>query len=93
VRELLAGDPGLAKQANEEGITPLWWLPDDEARAMEVVEALLLAGADPSSKNRDGLTAADSARRRGLVDVAFRLTEAMTSRPPASGIDAKQTEV
>jgi len=78
VRELLADDPKLSRQIDEEGITPLWWLPDDEAKAMDVVEALLKTGADPSVKSKDGRTAADAAHRRGLVAVATRLSAATT---------------
>jgi ankyrin repeat protein len=51
VRELLADDPNLARQVDEEGTTPLWWLPDDEAKAIGIVEALLKAGADPSLRH------------------------------------------
>jgi ankyrin repeat protein len=86
VRELLAGEPGLARQVDDDGSTPLWWLPDDEARALDIVEALLLAGADASLKSKDGRTAASSARRRGLLGVAARLELAPdpSSRSPAS---------
>jgi ankyrin repeat protein len=73
LRELLAEDSSLAGQVDDEGITPLWWLPDDELKAMDVVEALLKAGADPSMKSKDGRKAADAARRRGLLTVADRL--------------------
>jgi hypothetical protein len=73
VREILAEEPGRAKVVDEAGITPLWWLPDDETTAMHIVELLLAAGADPSAKSKDGRTAADWARRRGMRDVAARL--------------------
>ena len=76
VRAILADDPGLARVAAANGRTPLWWLPDDEERAMAVVEALLAAGADPSTANQQGQTAADWARRRGMVRVAARLETA-----------------
>ena len=79
VREILAEDPGRATRVGENGITPLWWLPDDERKAMQVVELLLAAGADPSTTSRDGGTAADWARRRGMRDVAARLETAMAS--------------
>jgi ankyrin repeat protein len=74
--ELLAEHPNLARQVDEEGITPLWWLPDDEPKAMDVVEVLLTAGTDPSLRSKGGRTAADSARRRGLLSVADRLEPA-----------------
>jgi ankyrin repeat protein len=79
VREILAEEPSRAKAVAEAGITPLWWLPDDEAKAMHIVELLLAAGADPSAKSRDGRTAADWARRRGMRDVAARLETAAGS--------------
>ena len=69
MRLVLNEDPDLAKAA-EEGNTPLMWLPEDETRAKEIVALLVACGADPSIKNKDGLTAADCAERRGLYDVA-----------------------
>jgi ankyrin repeat protein len=79
VRDLLAEDPRGARAVDREGYTPLWWLPDDEGKAMQIVELLLAAGADASAKNKDGATAADWARRRGMLDVAARLERAATS--------------
>jgi ankyrin repeat protein len=81
VRELLVENPGRAREIGPNGITPLWWLPDDEAKAMEAVELLLAAGADPSLKSTDGRTAADWARRRGMIDVAARLDRAVSVEP------------
>jgi hypothetical protein len=82
VREILTEDPTLARGVTSDGYTPLWWLPDDEAKAMQIVELLLAAGANPSAKSKDGETAADRARRRGMRDVASRLdTAAPASRP------------
>jgi ankyrin repeat protein len=69
LRELLAVEPGLAKVAGENS-TPLMWLPDDEARAIEVAELLLAHGADPNVKDKEGQTAADRAEGRGLYEVA-----------------------
>jgi len=74
VRDILAENPNLATRVGEDGITPLWWLPDDEGKAMQIAELLLEAGADPSTKNKEGRTAADWARRRGMRDVAARLS-------------------
>ena len=80
LRRSRARDPDRGSQPRagrrDDGITPLWWLPDDEAKAMQIVELLLAAGADPSAKSKDGGTAADWARRRGMHDVAARLEEA-----------------
>ena len=81
MREILTEDPSRARSVTKDGHTPLWWLPDDEAKAMQIVELLVAAGADPSAKNKDGGTAADWARRRGMRDVAIHLeTAAGTSR-------------
>ncbi len=76
VREILAEDPTRAALVDENGITPLWWLPDDEGKAMQIVELLLAADANPSAKSKGGGTAADWARRRGMRDVAARLEAA-----------------
>jgi uncharacterized protein len=76
VRELLTEDAELARQVDDNGITPLWWLPDDDGAAEEMIDALLKAGADPTVKSKDGSTAAESARRRGLTGAAGRLSGA-----------------
>jgi len=73
VRELLAEDPQRARVVTREGTTPLWWLPDEEAAALELVDLLIAAGADPAATNKEGKTAADWARRRGMLAVAARL--------------------
>ncbi len=72
LRELLSAEPDLAKIAGK-GATPLMWLPDDEARAIEIVELLLTHGADPTIKNKEGMTAADYAEKRGMYDAAALL--------------------
>ncbi len=69
MRELLNAEPDLAKRISD-GCTPLMWLPDDDARAIEVVELLLAHGADPSVKSKEGKTAADFAEERGLYEAA-----------------------
>lgn len=76
VRDVLRESPALARQVTDEGVTPLWWLPDDDDKAMQIVELLLAEGADPSIKSRDGRTAADWARRRGMTAIAERLDAA-----------------
>ena len=76
LREVLRTEPELAKSVTEDGITPLWWLPDDEknpldeTKALTIVEILLAHGADPTLKNKSGRTAADWARKRGMRQVA-----------------------
>jgi ankyrin repeat protein len=69
LRELLRAEPDLAK-AVRDGSSLFMWLPDDEARAFEAVELLLAFGADPSLKNKEGMTAAEHAAERALYDVA-----------------------
>jgi ankyrin repeat protein len=70
LRELLRAQPDLATAVNTNGATLLMWLPDDEARALEIARLLLSHGADPSIRNKGGQTAADLADKRGLADVA-----------------------
>ncbi|HEY6360165.1 MAG TPA: ankyrin repeat domain-containing protein [Vicinamibacterales bacterium] len=79
VREILAEDPRRARVVTQDGHTLLWRLPDDEAKALQIVESLVAAGADPAAKGKDGGTAADWARRRGMVGVAARLERAAAS--------------
>jgi ankyrin repeat protein len=79
VREILAEDPGLARRDNRLRGTPLWALPDDEAKALQIVDLLLNAGADPSVASEEGLTPADYARRRGMDAVALRIEAASSS--------------
>ena len=81
VRDVLQREPDLATQVTREGITPLWWLPDEEEKALEIVELLLAHGADPSIKNKEGRTAADWALKRGMRDVAARLSARVTTEP------------
>ena len=56
--------------APRAGVTPLFCLPDDEDAAAAIASLLLAHGADPHAVNRDGLTAEQEARRRGLIDAA-----------------------
>jgi uncharacterized protein len=73
VREVLELEPEKAKLVDNDGITPLWWLPDDESRALEIVDLLLAHGADPAHKSKRGTTAAGWALMRGMLDVWRRL--------------------
>ena len=72
LRELLSAEPRLATLVGAE-TTPLMWLPDDEATALEIAELFLTNGADPSIKDKEGQTAADRAEKRGMYDVATLL--------------------
>jgi uncharacterized protein len=75
LREVLDTAPRLATDFDGDE-TPLFYLPDDEQRAAEVVELLLAHGADPSIRNKAGLTAAQVALRRGLDAAATNLRTA-----------------
>jgi len=81
LREVLAAEPELAKAVAKDGITPLWWLPDDEAKALEIVNLFMSHGADPSLRSKEGRTAADWASKRGMRDVAVVLAAAAAERP------------
>ncbi|HWO02275.1 MAG TPA: ankyrin repeat domain-containing protein, partial [Blastocatellia bacterium] len=81
LREVLNEEPDLAK-ASADDDTPLMWLPNDEARALEITRLLLAHGVDPTIRNKEGQTAADIARKRGLDDVAEVLRSAALA-PPA----------
>ena len=69
LREVLSEDESLARVV-DAGNTPLMWLPDDDARAKEVVELLTQYGADVALRNTEGMTAAELAERRGLYEAA-----------------------
>ena len=71
LRELLAAEPELANLPHfREGFTPLFSLPADEAAALEMARFLIEHGADPTFRDKDGDTPADSARKRGFESVA-----------------------
>jgi len=70
LREVLAAEPELAKEKRPEGVTPLFWLPDDEPLACEIARLLLASGADPTVRSQRGRTAADWARKRGMNELA-----------------------
>jgi hypothetical protein len=73
-------EPALARMTGEN--TPLFWLPDDDARAMTLVELLLAHGADVAfTRKQDGLTAADVARSRAMDEIAARLERAAIAGP------------
>ena len=71
IRAVLAGHPEFAKWTGES--TPLFWLPDDEDVAIEIVDLLLAHGADPRFRRQDGKTAADVATERAMDRAAARL--------------------
>lgn len=69
LRSVLSAEPALAK-SRYEGRTPLFFLPDDEREAVEIVRLFLAHGADPHAHRRDGATAGQIARARGLIEAA-----------------------
>jgi uncharacterized protein len=73
LRELLDAEPDLANAVNSNGATPLMRLPDDEGRALAIVDLFLAHDADVSARDKDGKTAADIAFERGLDAIAERL--------------------
>jgi ankyrin repeat protein len=75
LREAVTAEPRLAKVSWQT--TPLFWLPEDEQKALEIARLLLDHGADPGFRSRkDGSTAADVARKRGMRRVAALLDAA-----------------
>jgi ankyrin repeat protein len=75
LREVIEAEPELAKSADKDGITLLWWLPDDESKALEIVKLLLAHGADPAAKSKSGSTAASWARKREMLEVVKLLEQ------------------
>lgn len=69
LREVLKAEPRRAKVTYEEE-TPLFYLPDDQAAAAEIVRLFLAHGANPLARRRDGATAGQVARARGLGKAA-----------------------
>ncbi|MEO8597021.1 MAG: ankyrin repeat domain-containing protein [Candidatus Solibacter sp.] len=89
MRDVLAAEPALAKIVAHT--TPLFWLPDDEAAALEIVKIFLQHGADPYFRDaRDGDTAADRARKRGMRQVAALIDAPRAAPSPASADSYRQ---
>jgi uncharacterized protein len=74
IRQVLHDCPDFAK-TTYRGTTPLFQLPDDEATALDIIDAFLAHGADPAMKNPDGDTAADRAQDREMDQAAARLRQ------------------
>jgi ankyrin repeat protein len=74
LRDVLQAEPERARAVSKDGFTPLWWLPDDEEKALEIARLLLASGADPTLTSSRGETAADWARKRGMLEVAALLS-------------------
>jgi ankyrin repeat protein len=69
---VLGAEPDLASRVRAQGDspTPLFNLPDDEHKAVDIARILLRRGADPRMRNKSGQTAIDAARRRDLDEAA-----------------------
>jgi len=71
LRELFAEEPQLVNAVTPKArFTPLFCLPNDEDEAVDMTALLLAHGADPNVVDKDGLTAEQHARKRGLIDAA-----------------------
>jgi uncharacterized protein len=79
LRAVLAEESARAQEVSANGFTPLWWLPNDAAAAVTVAQLLLAHGADPTVRSKEGTTAAEAARLRGL-DEAADLIDAAAAR-------------
>lgn len=76
LRDVLAAVPTRARDTSADGLTPLFWLPSDDAQAVQAVDLLLANGADPRRRSPEGRSAEDIARERGLDAAAERLAAA-----------------
>ena len=74
--ELFAADRSLASATTRGNEAPLFALPDDDERAVDVAELLIAHGADPSVKNAAGITPAQAAKKRGLDEAAATISAA-----------------
>ncbi len=92
LREVLNAQPELAKVVSSDGETPLMRLPDDEGKALECARLLLSLGADPALKNRAGLTAADLAEKRGLLEAAAALRVGLPTPGPEGSTSPRGVE-
>jgi uncharacterized protein len=73
VRAVLDAEPQLARVVTDDGATPLTWLPVDESRALEIIRQFRARGADVSLRYQ-GLTPAERARKRWMLDATHNLT-------------------
>lgn len=68
---ILAADPQRAQErATPSGVTPLFCLPDDEDKAVEITRLLLRHNVDLHTTDKNGATAEQIARQRGLEEAA-----------------------
>jgi len=72
LRELFEENSSLALE-KIDGASLFFFLPDDEARAIEVAELLIAYGADHHARNAEGTTPAEQAEKLGFKVLAERL--------------------
>lgn len=72
LQAVLSAGPDLAKHVRPQADspTPLFNLPDDEDKAVDIARILLRYGADTRIRSKSGQTAIDAARRRDLDEAA-----------------------
>jgi ankyrin repeat protein len=73
LRQVLREDPARARETSEQYGSPLFWLPNDSGKAMEVATLLLVHGAHLAVRDAAGRTAAEVAAKRGMDKVAALL--------------------
>lgn len=75
--ELFADDPALVNALHHRNnCPPLFFLPPGEADAVTMASFLLTHGANPAITNpANGLTLAETMRKRGLIELADMLAE------------------
>lgn len=83
--ELFAVEPDLVNAPHPKfAILPLFALPEGEEEAAIMADFLLAHGADPRAVNKDGISAEQAARDRGLIDAADLIRDVAAARinPP-----------
>lgn len=68
---LFAAEPALVNQPHfRRGTTPLFWLPQDDAAALDMARFLLAHGADARTRNAEGKSAGELAALQGRQALA-----------------------
>lgn len=80
---LLTQEPALVNTPQPKFATlPLFALPDAEEEAALMAEFLLARSADPQARDKDGVSAEQAARDRGLIDAADLIRDAAEAISP-----------
>ena len=83
VRAVLDARPDLARATWNNGASLLFRLPDDEDRALAIVDLLIAHGADAGRRDMSARTPAVVAERAGMPRLAARLRQADSAHRPA----------